>query len=381
MKAVPHVRAARPEELPGIIELTDQTFCPGYPGTMGRVFAHMLCEANIENVRTIVIDGKPAAVLGIFRSRIDLEGSVIDAASIGAVCTDPEYRMRGFASALMDDALRRITRDRVDLLLISGRQNIYLQRGCTVVGNFDDCVLDQRSGRESRIELREMGDADVGDAVRIHSREAVKFCRTYDEFRMLLDNSTLDRMKYTFRKYVVPMDGKIAAYIILRLTNGPAPAGMIVEYAGERSLVCEALTRLVQMHGISRLVLHLPDADPLLGYLRTAGAAVGTGTQEGSVRIMSFSGLMAKLGGYFERRLPKSLVTRLTFSDRRGRWVISDGEEAFETADISAVTRLIFEGSDSVPEAQSVDKDSALGRFLRAAFPIPFPSAKSMNYI
>ena len=381
MNTVTAPRAALPGELPRIIELIDQTFRLGYPPTMGREFSHMLCEANIDNVRVIAIDGKPVAVLGIYPSRVALEGSVLAAASIGAVCTDPEYRMRGFASALMDDALDKRAREKVYIRLISGRQKIYLQRGCTIVGNFHDCVMDHKPAQKSTIDVREMGDSDVGDAVRLYSREPVRFCRTYDEFRMLLDNATLDHSKYIFRKYVVTREGRNAAYLILRLTNEPTPVGMIIEYAGERSLVCEALPVLFQRHGISRLTLHLPDSDPLLDFLRTAGMSSGPGTQEGCVRIISFSNLMMKLAGYYAQRLPKSLCGRITFNDTAGKWAITDGEGVFETADISVLSRLVFDGSRGMQEMGRVREGSPLDRFMHTVFPLPFPSAKGMNYI
>jgi hypothetical protein len=41
----------------------------------------------------------------------------------------------------------------------------------------------------------------------------------------------------------------------------------------------------------------------------------------------------------------------------------------------------VFDGTEGVVELEGVKRGSALDTFLRAAFPIPFPSAKNMNYI
>ena len=69
------------------------------------------------------------------------------------------------------------------------------------------------------------------------------------------------------------------AYLILRIKEGPQRTGTIVEYAGERSAIADALPHLVARHALARLVLHVPAWDPLLSRLAAAGALAGASSR------------------------------------------------------------------------------------------------------
>ena len=171
------------------------------------------------------------------------------------------------------------------------------------------------------------------------------------------------------------------AYLILRIKEGPQRTGTIVEYAGERSAIADALPHLVARHALARLVLHVPAWDPLLSRLEAAGAAATSTTQEGCVRILHFRGLMQGLHVYFSQRVPDEILDRIEVTERGDTRAVRLGKDCFQTADLSTLTRAIFDGTTGLPEAEGIPAASPLGAFLRIAFPLPFPSARSLNYI
>jgi predicted acetyltransferase len=380
MSGRPIVRAARARELPAILGLIDDTFRRGFHPSMGVEFAHMLCEDNLDNVRVISAEGNPVSVLGIYRSRLHIEGSLIEAASIGAVCTHPDYRKRGFASALMDDALGKLKKERADILLISGRQPIYLERGCTVVGNFYECVLDAGAATGAEREMPELRGHE-SEAAALWAREPVRFLRSRTDFQALYRNATLDHQAFTFHSHLLKSAGRPVAYLILRIKEGPQRTGTVIEYAGERSVIADALPGLVARYALARLALHVPAWDPLLSRLQEAGASTTPTMQEGCVRILRFSALMEGLHVYLSQRVPGEVLDRIEVTERGDTRAIRAGKDCYETTDLSALTRAIFDGVSGVPEAERIPTTSPLGAFLRTAFPLPFPSARSLNYI
>ena len=70
-------------------------------------------------------------------------------ASVGSVCTHPDYRERGLATRLVEDALRICEQKEVALMLISGGRGLYRRQGCTDVGEMFKTVLTRQDIKSS----------------------------------------------------------------------------------------------------------------------------------------------------------------------------------------------------------------------------------------
>ncbi|HLJ56386.1 MAG TPA: GNAT family N-acetyltransferase, partial [Chthonomonadaceae bacterium] len=90
--------------------------------------------ANYENLRVCADGEKLVAHVGMTQRNAILYDCRIRTACIGGVCTLPEYRKQGLASACFDDALRKARAEGVDLMIVSGDRNLYRMRGCVHVG-------------------------------------------------------------------------------------------------------------------------------------------------------------------------------------------------------------------------------------------------------
>src|SRR5690348_8886220 len=124
-------RGARKEDLPSLRALTDLVMREGLVDQYVQLFN----EDNYENLRICVEDGKCVSHVGMTEQGAVLLGCPIHAACIGGVCTHPDYRKRGFASASFDDAARKAREDGIDLMIVSGDRNLYRMRGCVHVGS------------------------------------------------------------------------------------------------------------------------------------------------------------------------------------------------------------------------------------------------------
>src|SRR6478672_3282938 len=74
-------------------------------GDMGQEYPLVFDPTAPEGMRVIAEDGKLVSHVGICIRDASLLGTPLRIASIGAVCTDPAYRGRQFASSLMEDAI------------------------------------------------------------------------------------------------------------------------------------------------------------------------------------------------------------------------------------------------------------------------------------
>ncbi|MBS7612631.1 hypothetical protein KEJ48_00045, partial [Candidatus Bathyarchaeota archaeon] len=77
-------RAAKIEELPQIVKLTSWIFGFEKHGVyLDKVFPHVFCEKNIENLRVIVSDGRVVSHLGIWEGWLNFYGFWLKVGLIG----------------------------------------------------------------------------------------------------------------------------------------------------------------------------------------------------------------------------------------------------------------------------------------------------------
>jgi hypothetical protein len=90
------VRAATLEDFPAVLQLVNSIFPTRAKISfkMEEKFPLFLCEDNLENIRVICHNGRLVSVAGYYPSTLSIEGCNVHVASVGSVCTDPEYKKR-----------------------------------------------------------------------------------------------------------------------------------------------------------------------------------------------------------------------------------------------------------------------------------------------
>jgi hypothetical protein len=109
-------RAARPEEFAAIVDLANLIFRTdlGAPPTMVQDFPLLLTPHTREHLRIVRQDGHPVSHVGICVRTALVAGCRLTIGSIGAVCTHPAARGRGYAALALHDAVP------ADVMIVSG---------------------------------------------------------------------------------------------------------------------------------------------------------------------------------------------------------------------------------------------------------------------
>lgn len=279
-------RAARREELPGVIRLSNRVFYPDGRIVMERVLPTLFAASNAHNLRVVVDDGQPVAMAGMTVNELSMEGVGVRAACFGSVCTLESHRGRGLAAALMEDGFAHAVSQGASLALISGKRGLYTRMHCIDAGLFRVAQVDGRARARGRCDVRPWEESDIPTLEALHSREAVRFVRPPGEMAVLL------RARAMFcrpaRTWVVERAGNIQAYLCVSGPDDRTGPGVVLsrEIAGSREAVLDAAAAVLEAEGAQRLDIEVPASDELVRLAaarRLAGRAVG---RHGTLKVI-----------------------------------------------------------------------------------------------
>jgi GNAT superfamily N-acetyltransferase len=320
-------------------------------------------------------EGRPVSQLGIFHSRICLYGSSVRIASIGGVCTHPDYRGWGLATRLLDHCIRVLTEEGAHLLLISGIRGLYERAGCVTAGLFEYFVL--RPGqiplRTGTFVARPATQADAALCARLYHQEAVHFERRVEDF---VHHFRRKEEYLRAEDWIIEADGRPLAYLLTGLPweslySQDHAVREVHEYAGSRLALVAGLGIIMSRLSLRELRIHVPwqDSDTIQ-MLRGYGAvSTPIPLAEHTMRIVNLPGLMSGLRPYLVARLTESLRRGLRFEQEGEFYAVMRGEERLEL-DGAAMTRLIM-GVPREVAPQTGTGQGMLSEILSALFPLP----------
>jgi GNAT superfamily N-acetyltransferase len=305
-------RAARLDELPAVVELSNSVFSPDGAIDMGRVFPTLFSAVNIGNLRIMVDEGMPVSLSGMKVQELHLDAVVVRAACVGSVCTREAYRGRGLAARLMDDCVSTACAQGASLLMVSGGRGLYRRMGCVDAGLFS-VIQVRRDGKvpEVSCRVREWTEADVPDLEALHRQERVRFVRASGEMLSLLQTGALHAQPG--HTWVVRIAEGVAGYLCV---SGPdartGPCVLVArEIAGSRAAVLAAAHPILDASGAERLDIEIPASDEeLISLARPFGCAIHAAGMHGTMKIIDPSAFRSSdaelVFGSIERQLPAS---------------------------------------------------------------------------
>jgi GNAT superfamily N-acetyltransferase len=386
-------RLVRREELVAAQQLRKLCF-PGFVEDLGEKQVASYVPPRRGGTQVICHRGVPVSRIGIYHSRVNVYGSRVSVASIGGVCTHPDYRGQGLSTRLLDYCMRKLTADGARLLLISGTRGLYTRAGCVPAQQFEylkirpgeggtpprtgaasEATLSLRSEANGLV-LRPATKADASLCARLYQTESVRFVRRVGDF--VEHFSHLEEFTRAEDR-IVEVGGRPVAYFFLSVPwehLGRKDAGVreVFEYAGSRVALVGGLAEVMARLGLQELRLFVPwhDADlfqllPLLGGRDVSGDRIPL--FEHTMRIVDFPGLMSDLRGYVRARLTVRQRRGLRFEQEEDRYAIVRSQERLEL-DGAAMTQLIMGAPpDMAPDIAS--GPGALGEIVSALFPLP----------
>ncbi len=378
-------RGTRKEEFNQVIELANYVFreSSDRPSNMEKWFPLLFNDDNLENMRIMCMDGRPVSHLGISENEITIYGCKTRIGSIGAVCTHPEYRKRGFASLLLKDGIEKMDKDGVDIVLVSGRRNLYGRAGCVEAGRVHKFRIfrsDLKSFDTQKVKVFPYEERNLENIVEVYQKEAVRFFRPLEDFkRILTAGVAMDREAEIL---TVHRANEFLGYLAIQIPvekESEGRSSQVVEYSGVREAIIDAIRCIFERYDLQELSFNVPFHDSELIHLlnqKNLGSSIEN--IPGVIKIISFPRLMDRLGPYVEERLDKNKIDSLKFGQEGTRFSINIDGDQFNT-DARRLTQIVLGGYDK-KEKEIMPKEGEIGKVLADIFPLPFVWP-GLNYV
>lgn len=370
-------RGTRKEEFAQAIRLVNYVFrgSSNRPSNMEKWYPLLFNDDNLENMRIIWQDDRPVSHLAISESEIAIYGCKTKIGSIGAVCTHPEYRKRGFASLLLEDSMKKMDKDGVDIVLVSGGRNLYKRAGCVEAGRvhkFRISGSDLKRLNTRKVKVFPYQERNLKNIVGVYQKEAVRFLRPLEDFKRILTTGVaMDREAEVL---TVHKGNEFLGYLAIQIPAEKESEGrssQVVEYSGVREAIIDAIRCIFERYNLQELSFNVPFHDSEFIYLlNQKNLASLMENIPGVIKIINFPRLMDRLGPYIEERLDKKKIDSLKFDQVGTRFSINIGRDQFNT-DARRLTQIVL-GRYDKKEKEMMAKEGEIGKVLTDIFPLPF---------
>jgi predicted N-acetyltransferase YhbS len=367
------IRGCRPSEWDAVVALTNRVFRPG-GGDMRAEYPLLFGAENREGLRIAVEDGQPVAHVGVCVRDALLLGARLRVASIGAVGTEPAFRGRGLASALMADARRYARQCGASLLLISGGRGLYHRLGYVTVGRFERYQLTAEqigTGTTPTMELSTHEASDLPALAAVHQTETVRFLRSPADWRALLQTGRL--MNRPAELLLVRQSGQPVAYLGIQKSDAETvqtgSCVRIQELAGARMAIVAAMPALLRRYRANGVTFVVPPTDVEMSAIARDRAWTPTAQAfPGTLGVIDPPGLLDALRPILAERAEAVAEMTVTAGDETVTFAWR-GQE-YEVGAPGPLAALLFGGETE--EARALPACPAeLGALFRSLFPLP----------
>lgn len=367
-------RGTRPEEYQGLVQLVSTVFSPGLDAWLPMLFN----QKNLENLRIIVVDGKPVSHVGIASGDASLAGCRVGIGRIGCVATYEEYRGRGYATLLMEDAMKKMDAEEMDLMMVSGGRGLYRRINCADAGT--EAVAELQGGplfpAPPEIETRPVGPDDLDFLRQAYFRKAAHFVRTREHMATLLSGAAGLHSQQS--QLVITRRGRRAAYAILGWRKGHEK-GHVREHGGEAVALLDGLrAAMVELSlSLARLTTGWWDQD-LLQEIRRREVTLEWDYAGGTMKILNPQRFLKRMRPLITRKVGKAVADGLTVEGTPDDLTLRLGEESVRLQG-QHIAQFFF-GTPDNREKAWLPKAGPMRQALETILPIPRPLYE-MDYV
>ncbi len=359
-------RGVKPEEYDEMLELVKLVF----RADLGERVPLLYNPENIENLRILKVNGRIVTHIGVSIKEVSILGCRTKVGSIGSVCTHPDYRRRGFATMVLEDIIRKLEREGVTVMSVSGGRGLYQRLGCRYVGKrlifninrsdigkFPPLYPVELVPYEKERHLREIAF--------IHQGEPIRFWRPLEDFEAILSVVSVS---------VICRDGRPVGYMqvnIRRDDTGEVRCN-VGEFAGSRLALISAVKLLFENYGLTELSLGtLPQDTELTLILEEIGLKPNISNLGNTMRIINLPLLMDHFKPYIRQRVSTKVAEQLKVGREKGKYLFQLGDERFLVEDEASLVKMVL-GTPDEEERRIMPRKGKLARVLREIFPFPF---------
>ncbi|MFW6269126.1 MAG: GNAT family N-acetyltransferase [Bacillota bacterium] len=360
------IRRAKENDLEEIVDLVNKVFrAPDLPLSMGQQFPLLLGEDNVDNLYIAENEeGKIVSHNGIIKNRIKIYGHQLSFASMGSVCTHPDYRGQGIATSILEKIFENLYQEKVSLLTISGARGLYTRQGADFTAGKKEYLIDKNLDFKNNNKLdfhyyKNQVPDKMNEITEIYHNEPVRYERKRWEFPLLINAmAPVHDVPYPPDYFVLTISrkGRMLAYIVGQLKEDKYK---LIEYAGERLAVIEGIKYLKDEKKISEVNIDVPFYDKILSnHLDNLGVEVEESSYGATYKVINQDNLITEI------------IPIIKEKNRRKQLNI-DKEVSLKSMDKEKLLHFLFD--DYSREEYEND--------LPEVLPLPLPNPGCLNYI
>lgn len=383
MEDMEQIRLLRPGEFEAAAVLADRVFRDAEHKSMGDAFPNAFSPALLQSYGAFV-DGKIVSFVGFVPSVIRIGEAELNVYSIGAVCTDPEYRGRGYVATILDMIREHSRRAGAPIILVSGNRGIYERFGCRTFGaltyfHADLQSFDKLSAASDGEVYRPFDRADWFVLRKLAQSREVRYEQSvWDLASAIYAEPTASNNKLKHRVWVAERNGTPVAFAVLAVAGDIAPLGKprVVEWAGDAASAARLAVHGARDAGAESLQFVVPWQDTAMeALLAEVGCTAAPSKLTGTVVIVDAGELLEQLTPYLKRKDEAALSRLKLHTNEEGRHFAEwDGVSAeLQPEELISMLFHPARAAGAVP-------DSAAGA-ANQLFPVPLPFPAGLNFV
>lgn len=346
------------------IRLADKVFRDEEHKSMGEAFPQVF-SPELNQSYGVFIKNELVSYIGLVPSVIHLGDAEIQAYSIGAVCTDPDHRKKGFASMLLDRVFTHVQRADASILFVSGSLPMYIKAGCSFYGKLYKYEINKGDLLVTEgYTVRELSSFDWFYLRKLLHSRPVYFEQSIYDFSVLYKAAgfaSIHKMKHKI--LVAESENQIKGFVVFAVPNSSLGSGdqpaRVIEWGGEPQAIQTILANSFQC-GIKSLKcsfpIHEKEINKLLNSLEKTDAPF-----PGTIKITNLDLLLKQAEPFFRGKV------KIVDVDNSSKKLIYNQKSVI--LDNASLEKLILQGNPT------------LDGYLNDIFPIPLPFPEGINYV
>jgi predicted N-acetyltransferase YhbS len=259
-----NIRLVKEHELKQAATLAEDVFCNEGDRYMESSFPTLFRPGTSHSYGAFNELGKIVAFMGMVPLIIQSQNSTLLAFSIGAVCTDPDYRGQGLAGKLLVSCKQHAKDAGASLMFISGERSLYSRAGSVHFGKSTKYVIhsdmtDKLTEEPQQWKLREMEPTDIFGVHALLLNQSVAIQWGISDLQQFLDARPMANIQHQDQVVLVAESSsqQIDAFVVLAIPKVGDPdvaqEGTVVEWVGTPAAVTALLSHSILQFKLSSL--------------------------------------------------------------------------------------------------------------------------------